>query len=170
MPQPNTVMITLSHYRLKAFFFRAKKKNICASIMRKCTVSSSVTKNWLPWTNLSSKSSNLEKNAAKTTWQTLRWFMHTKEKFFWKERELGATKAPHTTLPTLAYTSFSTAWITANSDHQLHPSFPWVWWPTHLHRRLMSQRQIPLSKGRVSLYPQLIARELFLELCIVFST
>ena len=70
-------------------------------------------------------------DAKKTTWQASRWFIHNKEKFLWKKKEVGATKVPHTSLPILAYTSFSTVWMSSTVSHRpesgvahIHPPSP----------------------------------------------
>ena len=80
MPQPNTVMITLSHHRFKVFLFRAKKE---LRINRARVYSDLFINENLTALNYSLfKKLKSEKNdAAKTTWQILRWFIHIKENF-----------------------------------------------------------------------------------------
>ena len=79
IPQSNTVMITLSHHRFKVVLFRAKKelRSNNAQVYRDLFINEKQTS----LKTLSSKTLKLKKNdAAKTTWQNLRWFIHIKEK------------------------------------------------------------------------------------------
>ena len=80
IPQPNTVMITLSHHRFKVFLFRAKKE---LRINRARVYSDLFINENLTSLNYSIfKKLKSEKNdVAKTTWQILRSFIHIKEKF-----------------------------------------------------------------------------------------
>ena len=81
MPQLNTEMITLSHHSLKVFLLRAKKKELRinnAQVYRDIFINENLTSlNYFLFKKLET-----EKNdAAKTTWQILRWFIHVKEKY-----------------------------------------------------------------------------------------
>ena len=154
-----------SHYFITDLkCFRSEQKKSCASIMRKCTVTSSLTKTWLPWTSLSSNSLNLKKRRSENNLANFKVaYTNQATVFVKKERTRGDEGTTHITTTSCSH-KFSTAYIPPNTEQQLRPSFPRVRLSTHLHRRLLSQRQKPQSKGRISLCPQLIARKVSLDL------
>ena len=101
--------------------FLPTKKKSCASMIRKCTVTCPLTKTWLPWTTLSSKSLYL-KNQSKQRKQLGKFWggFYISKNFFVKEERARGDKGTTPSVSTLVYSSLSTAsippkWL--NSDN-----------------------------------------------------
>ena len=80
MPQPNTVMITQSHHRFKVFLFRSQKELRInnAQLYRDLFINEKLTSlNYSLFKKLKSEKKN---DAANTTWQILKWYIHIKKK------------------------------------------------------------------------------------------